>query len=80
MPARLENRVTFLLGAKDALVHTDFDMLELRLLRLLLRLVVSHIVRHVLVIHRRRLDVFRVLFVIAFDEYFTQVGVTEEKS
>lgn len=75
---RLEHRIALLLGAENAFIDANFAVFELRLLRLLLRLVVGHIVSHVLVIHRRCLDVFGVFFVIAFDEYFTQVGVTAE--
>lgn len=76
MTAGLEHRVTLLLRAEYAFIHTDFDRFLLGLLGLLLRLVVSHIVGHIFVIHWRGLDVFGVLLVVALDEYFAQVGVT----
>lgn len=40
---------------------------------------VIHYVGQILFIHCCRLDVFGVLFVITFYEYFTQIGVTEMK-
>lgn len=74
MATRLEDGVSFLLRAQKAFI-VDVGDFDLRWLRLLLVLIV-HDVADVLFIHRCCFDVFSVLFVIAFNEYFAQVGIT----
>lgn len=75
--ARLEDGVSFLFRTQKAFI-VDVGNFELRWLRLLLVFIV-HDVADILVVHRCCFDVFGMLFVIAFNEYFTQIGVTRKK-
>lgn len=77
MAARLEHRVALLLRAQQTFFSVAVRGFEFRLLGLVLAFVIiGDDVANVLVVHCGRLDVFGVLFVIAFDEYFTQIRIT----
>lgn len=77
MTTRLENSIPFLFRAEKAFVGVLCVWgIKFRLLRLLLTFVIHNIVADVLFVHCRCLDVFGVLFIVALDEYFTQVWIT----